>query len=222
MNIVFLNGSPKPSGGNSAIFSEFLKKAIAKIKPDVNFTLLNIRTNMLVEADYELFETCDALVIAYPLYMDAFPSHLSSQLLRLEEWFNSRKGEKSAAKNRLVVYGLCNCGFYEGERTSLSFDMLKIWCKKCGLIWGQGAGAGGGELLCTLPQIVMGHGPLRSVGKNISKLALSVVNGLSGENLYSKPDMPRFMFTASANSMIWEAKAKKNGLTKKQMLYRIP
>ena len=104
MNIVFLNGSPKPSGGNSAIFSEFLKKAIAKIKPDVNFTLLNIRTNMLVETDYELFETCDALVIAYPLYMDALPSHLTAQLIRLEEWFNSRKGEKSAAKNRLVVF----------------------------------------------------------------------------------------------------------------------
>ncbi len=222
MNVVFLNGSPKPSGGNSAIMSEYLKKAIAKLNPDVNFTLLNIRTNMLVEADYQLFETCDALVIAYPLYMDAFPSHLTSQLIKLEEWFASRKGEKSAAKGRLRIYGLCNCGFYEGERTSLSLDMLKVWCRKCGFVWGQGLGAGGGELLCAMPQVIMGHGPLRSLGKNISLLAINIVNGLSGENLFSKPDMPRFMFTAAANSLVWEAKAKKNGLTKKQLLYRIP
>ena len=222
MNIVFLNGSPKPSGGNSAIFSEFLKKAIAKIKPDVNFTLLNIRTNMLVEDDYELFEMCDALVIAYPLYMDAFPSHLTTQLIRLEEWYTSRKGEQSAAKGKMRVYGVCNCGFYEGERTSLSFDMLKVWCRKCGFVWGQGLGAGGGELLSAMPQIIMGHGPLRSLGKNINKLAFDIVNGVSGEPLFSSPDMPRFMFTAAANKAVWEAKAKKNSLTKKQLLYRIP
>lgn len=222
MNIVFLNGSPKPSGGNSAILSEYLKKAILKLKPDVNFTLLNIRTNMLVETDYQLFDTCDALVIAYPLYMDSFPSHLTTQLIKLEEWYKSRKGEKAPAKNNLRVYGLCNCGFYEGERTGLSFDMLKIWCNKCSFIWEQGLGTGGGELIGSMPQAVLGHGPMRSLGKNINRFAFNIINGKGGDSLFSKPDMPRFMFIASTNSIVWEAKAKKNGITKKQMLYRIP
>ena len=127
MNIVFLNGSPKPSGGNSAIFSEFLKKAIAKIKPDVNFTLLNIRTNMLVEADYELFETCDALVIAYPLYMDALPSHLTAQLIRLDEWFNSRK-----ARSRRQRTGLSFTDFVTAVFMKVNGRLFLSICSKSG------------------------------------------------------------------------------------------
>lgn len=222
MNVIFLNGSPKPTGGNSQVLSEYLKKAISKLHHDVNFTTLNIRTNMLTEDDYRLLDTCDALVIAYPLYMDAFTSHLTAQLVNLEEWFNSRKGEKSAAKNRLRVYGLCNCGFFEGERTGLSFRMLKLWCEKCGLVWCMGAGNGGGELIGSMPQSIVGHGPMASIGKNLGKMAVNIVNGLGGDNLFANPAMPRFVYVGSVNSMVWEAKAKKNGLTKKQLFYRIP
>ncbi|MBQ8353993.1 MAG: NAD(P)H-dependent oxidoreductase, partial [Spirochaetaceae bacterium] len=111
MKIMIITGSPKPNGGTTSILVDQLKKSILSQKSDVDFVTFNIRSNFLPEDEYENLENYDALIIACPLYIDSLPSHLLTQLVKIEEYLNSKKGEKSKAKNKLQVYGLVNCGF---------------------------------------------------------------------------------------------------------------
>ncbi|MBQ7881680.1 MAG: hypothetical protein IJ312_03085, partial [Treponema sp.] len=90
---------------------EQLKKSILSHTPGIEFVTFNIRNNYLPETEYDNLENYDALILAFPLYIDSLPSHLLTQLVKIEEYLNSKKGEKSKAKNKLQVYGLVNCGF---------------------------------------------------------------------------------------------------------------
>lgn len=222
MNIVIINGSPKPLGGNSAILVEQLRKQLDNQPMEQYYTVLDIKNSPVSENDYILFETADVLIFAFPLYCDGLPSHLLRQLTILDEWFNSRKGSKSSARGRLTVYALANCGFYDGHNTALALRMVRSWCLRCGLIWGQGMGIGGGELLSNMPKTRFGHGVLKSAGKKMEFFASNIAAMKKGEDIFSSPDMPRLFYVNGANHYMWERKARQNNLTKKQMLYRIP
>lgn len=222
MNVIILNGSPKPSGGNSAYLIECLKRSIERDNQDVHFTMLNIRNNMIAEPDYQLFENCDAFVIATPVYYGGLPSHLLEQLVRFEDYFNGHKGIRSHAKGYMSVYVLANCGHYDGKDCFLALEIIEQWAVKCGFQWGCGAGFGGGEMLGIITAVPFGRGPLRTTGKVMRQLSEAIITKTTHENAFSMPDYPRFIFMSNANSLMWEKRAKDNGITKKQMYYRIP
>lgn len=48
------------------------------------------------------------------------------------------------------MYGLCSCGFYEGEQCRLELQCLECWCRRCGLQFCGGAGIGAGEMIGVL------------------------------------------------------------------------
>lgn len=189
---------------------------------EVSFTMLNIRNNLIAEPDYQLFETCDALVIASPAYFGGLPSHLLDQLVRLEEYFNSHRGSKSGVKGRMRVYGLVNCGHFDGHDTEFAVAMIELWTKRCGLEWGCGAGFGGGEMLGMITSVPFGKGPLKTPGKIMTQFGEAIIQGGSMENLFATPDYARFIFMNNANTSMWEKRAKENGITRKQMYYRVP
>lgn len=222
MNIIILNGSPKPSGGNSAYLIECLKRILEQLSQDMHFTMLNIRNNMIAETDYQLFETCDALVITAPVYYGGLPSHLLEQLVRLDDYFNGHKGFKSKAKGNMRVYSLFNCGHFEGTDCTIATGIVELWAERCGFEYGCGAGFGGGEMLGMITAVPFGKGPLRTPGKVMQTLADSIVTRTPHENVYATPDYPRFIFMNNANMLMWEKRAKENGITKKQLYYRIP
>lgn len=222
MNVIILNGSPKPSGGNSAYLIECLKRIIEEMTQDVHFTMLNIRNNMIAEADYKLFDSCEAFVIASPVYYGGLPSHLMEQLDRLETYFTGHKGIKARAKGGMRVYSLLNCGHFEGTGCTIAADIIGLWAERCGLEYGCGAGFGGGEMLGMITAVPFGKGPLKTPGKVMQVLADSIVTKTPHENAFATPDYPRFIFMNNANILMWEKRAKENGITKKQLYYRIP
>ncbi len=82
---------------------------------------------------------CDALVIGYPLYFDALPSHLVALLDRIA-------GSRSLAP-ATRVYAIVNLGFYEAEQGVLSFELMRGFCRDAGALWCGGLAAGGGGMI---------------------------------------------------------------------------
>lgn len=222
MNIIILNGSPKPSGGNSAYLIECLKRIMEQTSQDLHFTLLNIRNNLISEPDYQLFETCDAFIVATPVYYGGLPSHVMEQLVRLDDYFNGHKGIKSHARQNMRVYSLTNCGHFNGEDCSIAAEIVGLWAERCGFEYGMGAGFGGGEMLGMITAVPFGRGPLKTPGKVMSALSDAIITKTPHENLFATPDYARFIFMNNANMLMWEKRAKENGITKKQLYYRIP
>lgn len=130
MKTVVLNFSPKRKQSNSGYFLKLLGvQAVEHISGIGNFQ--NI---------YKRIEDADVIVVAFPLYVDAIPSHMLAFFKELEE---NLKNLPVSGK----LYGIANNGFYEGEQCQAALDMLRIFCMRTGLTWGGGIGIGGGEML---------------------------------------------------------------------------
>lgn len=45
------------------------------------------------------------------------------------------------------IYGIVNCGFYEGVQAKSALGILQNWCARTRIAWGGGIGVGGGGAL---------------------------------------------------------------------------
>lgn len=223
MKIMIITGSPKPNGGTSTLLVEQLKKSILSQKPDTEFVTFNIRTHFIPETEYENLENYDSIIITSPIYLDSLPSHLLTQLTKIEDYLNSKKGEKSFVKNRLKVYALMNCGFYEAKYTTIALRILRMWAIKCGIIFAAGLGIGGGEMISLLSsKMKMEIGPLKTIKESIDNFSTIIAEEKCASNNFCSPGINRWFFIQAANSSFCKGNAKKNGLTVKQLYYRIP
>lgn len=208
MKAALISGSPKAKGSNSEYLLAELKKLITN---DYEIESFNVNQCLHSQEALESICGCDVLVVAFPVYVDGIPSHMLHFLKKIEVFFQSKK------KKTIAVYAVVNCGFYEGEQTGLSLQMIETWCKKAELVWGQGGGVGAGEMLGSLQSVPIGHGPKKNLGRALEALAKNILNRTSGGNLFISPNFPRFAFKLCAHIM-WKSQAKANGLTKKDLL----
>ena len=155
----------------------------------------------------------NALVFAFPLYVDGIPSHLLSCIMQLESFLSTIK-EKD-----IVVYTLVNCGFFEGHQTALAIEMMKNWCKKAGLRWGQGIGMGAGGMLQSVKNVPAGYGPKKDLGEALSKLVKNISERSSGEDIFITANFPRFLYKLAAE-MGWRKSVKANGLKTRDLHLR--
>lgn len=139
MKITIVCGSPKKRFSTSMYFSMILKFFL--IGNQVNIIQLkSVREyNKLIST---LQET-EVLVFAFPVYVDAIPSTMLEYLHKLQL-------DISKNSYHMKVYGLTNCGFYEGKQCCLTLDMLKNWCARTKVQWCGGIGIGAGEMLSIL------------------------------------------------------------------------
>ncbi len=201
MNLMLINGSPKASGSASAEILKELKSCIGGCT--VSECAFHVNSK-LTPALIDEIAVQDTLVFAFPLYVDGIPSHLLHVLVQLEEELKSRPRERTA-------YVVVNAGFYEGRQCVNALDMVKIWCEKAGVCWGQGAGIGGGGMLAGLSNVPAGKGLKKNSSPALRKLADAICEGKSGENEYVTPSFPRFLYITGGN-MGWRMQVKKNGL----------
>lgn len=206
MKIGLINGSPKMNGSASELFLEELKPFINTNNEIVSFEFHKPEIGPEQLAELPL---CEALVFAFPLYVDSIPSHLLNCLSDLEETFS--KSEKE-----ITVYALVNCGFFEGVQNDIALEIMENWCKKAHLKWGQGIGIGGGPMMAFLKSVPMGHGPKKNLGHAFSILSNNILKGESGETLFVSPNFPRSAYIFSAHRG-WVRQAKANGLKKKEL-----
>lgn len=211
MKLAFINGSPKAKESTSESILLSLKTYLPE---EYMITYYNFRKKQVDLNEIEQIAECNTLILAFPLYVDGIPSQLLSCLYQMEMYF------KTNPNPNFTVYALVNCGFYEGKQACNALEMVENWCEKAGIIWGQGIGIGGGGMLSNLPGIPIGKGPLKNLGVALNTLANSIKNSSNSENVFTTPNIPRFVYKLGGDAG-WRQKIKANGLTTKDLFRTI-
>lgn len=210
MKIALLNGSPKVSNSASGMLLEELKSYFSEKSEaaEIEIVEAGLHKPVVSEEICEKLKTVEAVVFAYPLYVDGIPAHLLSVLTQLEKahWNNQE----------VHSYGIVNCGFYEGIQAEPALEILENWCARTGLIWGGGLGIGGGGALSQIPDTRNGKGPRGPINNVLRELADSVLQRESQENNYASVAFPRFLYKMAAQ-MGWRQTIKANGGKKKDL-----
>ena len=202
MKITLINGSPKVKNSASGILLETIENIVngrAEIK-HLHYRKANSAEQPAGKAVD--IETSDALVFAVPLYVDGIPGHLLACLEALDNENAEMKGK--------YVYGISNCGFYEGDQARFALDILKNCCVKSGAVWGGGIGIGGGGAVTSMPQLKDVSKAKSPVAKEMVRLTENMLNKRTQENVYPSILLPRGIYQAAAH-MNWKRKIRKNG-----------
>jgi multimeric flavodoxin WrbA len=198
-----INGSPKISDSSS----EWVLTALRNRLPDLSESITVC--SIIKQAREEIMEAirgCDALVFAFPLYVDGCPSHLLAFL-------DEAKGDIAAAAPGAKVYVLVNNGFYEARQNATAIEMMKSFAEQSGLTWGCGVGIGAGGMVHVAPA---GRGPMRNLGRTLDRLAEIIRDLKTSADLFVEPNFPRFLYILAAH-WGWKAQARKNHLRIKQL-----
>ncbi len=198
MKIALIHASPKAADSASGILLELLASRLPREAVVLRTAL---HTPSVSPQALEQLREADLWVFSLPLYVDSVPGHLLSCLLNLE-------GLKPKRERR--VYGIVNCGFYEGIQAEPALLLLQNWCRKAGLIWSGGAGIGGGGCLTHFPSIKEGRGPVAGIRKTLQVMADSMMQGKQMENSYVSVGMPRSLYKLAAE-MGWRNQIRTNG-----------
>lgn len=204
MKISLINGSPKVTNSASQTLLDDLARNLAD---QAEIKMVAAHSPVLSQDIIRQLEAADAWVFALPLYIDGIPGHLLSCLVQLD---------KEIINPKRHVYGIVNCGFYEGIHARLALDILHNWCLKTGAIWGGGIGVGGGGGLMMLPNLAPGQGPKAPLDKALADLADQILEREVQENNYICLALPRALYKMQAQ-MSWRRMIKANGAKAKDL-----
>lgn len=194
MRIAFINGSPKIKESTSGMLLEDIKNYVFQQAECIDIAM---HSPKLLDADLQQFKSIDTFVISCPLYVDGIPGHLLSCLGQLEEVCKNQ--------SQINVYGIVNCGFYEGEQAKYALNILENWCVKTGMIWSGGIGIGGGGGLSQMP-----HGPRIPIDKAFQEMGNNMMQKQIQKNQYISIAFPRFLYKIAAQ-FGWRQLIKANG-----------
>lgn len=205
MKIALINGSPKVKNSTSGTLLEDLKYYCSGKAEIIE---VGLHSATISEKVKEELNTAEAWVFAFPLYVDGIPAHLLSCLVQLEE--------ACLQNHETNIYGIVNCGFYEGIQAEFALKILQNWTTKGGYVWGSGIGVGGGGGLAMMPKMEPGQGPKAPIDKALSILADGILKKKMQENNYVSVAFPRFLYKLGAQ-MGWRQMIKANGGKKKDL-----
>lgn len=199
MRVALINGSPKVNKSASQVLLGDLEFYLSE---KVEVLEIGLHTTNISEEMLEKFINTDAWVFACPLYVDGIPGHLLSCLNQLEKI--------PLDHSKIHIYGIVNCGFYEGIQAEFALKIFQNWCAKTGFNWGGGIGIGGGGALTMMPKAKPGHGPKAPVDKVICVIADIIIHKQTQENSYVSVAFPRVLYKFMAQ-MGWRQMMKGNG-----------
>lgn len=211
IKVSLISGSPKPLSSSSEALMESLKP---KLSSHFHININNFNKPNIPEESMESIIDSDILVFSFPLYVDGIPSHLLNCLFELENYINKH------AHPDIMVYAIVNCGFFEGKQALPALEMVRNWCKKTNVSWGQGLGVGGGGMIQNIASVPDGQGPKKNFSMALDQLAKNINTGVESENLYVSPNFPRIGYKIGAE-MGWRYQIKTNGLNKKEINRRL-
>lgn len=204
MKIGIINGSPRGKKSNSEILINYLYSLLEGHKINKYYSFFN---KIDSEIKSEIHNT-DALIFAFPLYVDSIPSSLLDILVKFEE--------EKIINSKTKIYCIVNNGFFEGKQNQLAILQMKNWCKKIGAEWGQGVGIGAGEILSYLEKVPLGKGPLKNLGKALNQLSNNIKTLNSDNEIYINPNWSRLLYWIQG-TISWIIKARKNKLKMKEL-----
>ncbi|MDR2638278.1 MAG: hypothetical protein LBC09_00395 [Helicobacteraceae bacterium] len=212
MKIAAINASPKTGASNSGIILDKLNGYIGKRCEIVNYSL---SSKGFSEAVYSDIVASDAVVLAFPLYVDALPSNLLKMLIELEGYISRNNA------NDIVVYAIINNGFYEGEQTRIAFEIIQNWCDRARLKFGGGIGQGAGETIGVMKNSSISKTLFGALERELNRLAEKIESTAAYEIKYLTPFLPRFLWSLAAKYAFWRPLAAKNKLSMKDIEKRI-
>lgn len=208
--ILLLNGSGKSVNSNSQFFLNIVKE---QLEEEIKY--IQIMPDLDMEPIVNNLEQTDCIVFAMPLYVDGVPAPVLQFMYQLETYMQG----KDMSDTYLYVMG--NCGFYEGRQNAILIHIMKNWCKKTGMKWGQGIGIGSGEMFGAMREIPLGKGPTKNLKKGLEQFVRNIKDRKSVDEIYVEPNMvSQGMFLMVANKF-WDMQAKKNGVKKKTLSHRM-
>jgi multimeric flavodoxin WrbA len=201
MKISFINGSPKNRNSVSGSLLKALENVILESDIAMNFDISNfkISSSNFDLSQYDAISQSDILVFAFPLYIDSVPSHVVKWLSLFENFFSNKK---------IKVFAIINCGFYEGSQSKNAISIMKNWTNKANLIWGQGMGVGAGPMFF-FEKMIKSNG--KDIIDGLKRLhAVIFTKGSSEDDIYTIPNVPRFVYKLSSENA-WRQAIRKNG-----------
>lgn len=199
MKTIIINASPKLKNSNT---ENFLKALIAKLPENETYVC------KLSEVKIHKIQNCSSLIFAFPLYADSLPSELLKLLSKLEN---------IGLNKDIMVFAVANNGFFEGTQNHIAFDIIKNWCVRADVKWGQGIGIGAGEMSPTIANVPLKKSPFALLDSVFDSMALHINNHNSAENVFVSPKFPRFLWKTAGTYTFWLPKARKNGLKGKDI-----
>lgn len=147
-------------------------------------------------------EGADALVVAYPLYVDGPPSGLVALLERI-----AREGSLPPG---IAVYAVGNLGLYESCQLMPSLSQLRAFCGESGASWEGGVAVGGGGMvLATMGGPRMGS-LRRRVSEAVDQLAIALLCGTPLGVVEARCPLPRRAYMLAADRE-WRRAAREAG-----------
>lgn len=203
MKIALINGSPKFKESASSKLLDMIKDTAVSAGVS-EFVKIHFRKDDApTEEQLTQLSAADAWIFAYPLYVDGIPGHLLQVLRHLETAGLLNPNRK--------IYGICNCGFYEGEQNEAALEVLRNWSAKCGYIWGGAVGVGGGGATLSLTSMgLVGDFFMCPVRQAVKALGQAVAGNRILENRYVSIALPRWIYTICAHDG-WKKKIKAAG-----------
>ncbi len=206
MNVTAINGSPKGASSNSAeIISQLRAECAARRPEDPEWkTVSSIGEARKSGSGVRDLMEADAVVVAFPLYVDGLPASLMSLLTAFGSALEAervaaredspRKGFGNGIRARRL-YGAANCGFFEGAQNAVALEMLANFAAAYGLEWSGGIGIGTGEMIAPMKGVPPQAGIRKPVVGAIRALAAAIADARSlGETILTQHGLPRWLF----------------------------
>ena len=203
MRISIINGSPRFKQNISGLLIKEIILELGEEGKNVEEYHLNRRN--IDKEKIENISCSDAIIFAFPLYVDSLPALVLEFLVEME------KNQNKIMDGAPTIYCVINNGFFEGRQNHIAIKQMQHWCKKMNFIWGQGIGVGAGEMLPALSKVPLGKGPKKNLGEAIQRLCFNIKNLKTDENILFSPNYFRFLWKFQAD-LFWILKARDNGL----------
>ena len=205
MKLLLIEGSPKLRASASSILMDGLRERLR----DAEIHTCAVKGAPVTGEVSAAFTAVDAVVLAFPLYVDGVPSHFLRFLTETEDVLRE-------AEHKPIVYALMNCGFYEGEQCAPALEMVQNWCLRAGVPFGGGLAVGAGGALTGLDAFAMGRGPKQTLGKELEVLAERICAGQCAAPVCISLDMAWEDYQTMGERG-WRKAAQKQGLQEKDL-----
>lgn len=200
MKLLLIEGSSKLRRSASATLLDALRPSLS----GAQITDAALKKPALPPELLPLWHSADAVVLAFPLYVDGIPSHLLHCLTALEEPLR-------CAGQKPPLYALMNCGFYEGVQCTPAMEMLRQFCRRAEIPFGGGLGVGAGGALTGLEAVPLGTGPKKTLAANLAALAGRILSLQTAPPVYMSLDLSWTAYQEIGESG-WRKAAQKRGL----------